>query len=148
MRWKDLDLETARWVIPANLTKMRRTHEVPLSGQSISLIQSMKPISDGSEFVFPAFHTSKKPISENTVNQALRRLGYSGVMTAHGFRSTASSLLNESGLWSPDVIEHALAHQDKNSIRAIYNRTTYWDTRAEMMQWWSDQLDELKTATN
>lgn len=88
----------------------------------------------------------KKPISENTVNQALRRLGYGGVMTAHGFRSTASSLLNESERWHPDVIEHALAHQDKNSIRRIYNRSSYWTARSEMMQWWSDYLDELRTS--
>ena len=72
------------------------------------------------------------------------KLGYAGIMTAHGFRSTASLLLNESGHWPSDVIEHALAHQDKNAIRAIYNRTSYWNACAEMMQWWSDQLDALK----
>ena len=108
----------------------------------------MEPISGCSEFVFPAFHSMTRPISENTVNQALKRLGYGGLMTAHGFRSTASSLLNESGRWHPDVIEHALAHQDKNAIRAIYNRTSYMAQRREMMQWWSDQLDELKVRAN
>jgi integrase len=97
-----------------------------------------------SEYVFPAFHTMKKPISENTVNQALRRMGYAGMMTAHGFRATASSLLNEEGRWPPDIIEHALAHKDREAVRAIYNRTTYWKARAEMMQAWSDRLDVLR----
>ena len=148
MRWNDLDLEGGRWTIPASTMKMRRAHEVPLSRQATAIIRSMAPISQGSEFVFPAFHSMRRPISENTVNQALRRLGYGGIMTAHGFRSTASSLLNESERWSPDVIERALAHQDRNAIRGIYNRATYWEARAEMMQWWSDQLDLLKAGTN
>lgn len=123
---------------------MRRAHEVPLSRQAVDIVKSMEPISGCSEFVFPAFHTMARPVSENTLNQALKRLGYGGFMTAHGFRSTASSLLNESGCQHPDVIEHALAHQDKNAIRAIYNRTSYLTQRWEMMQWWSDQLDALK----
>lgn len=110
----------------------------------VTIIRSMPPISGGSEFVFPAFHTMKKPISDNAVNQALRRLGYAGVMTAHGFRATASSLLNEEGRWPPDIIEHALAHKDRDAVRAIYNRTTCWKARAEMMQAWSDRLDVLR----
>ncbi|MBQ1500357.1 MAG: tyrosine-type recombinase/integrase [Sphingomonas sp.] len=144
MRWDELDLDRARWIIPEGRTKMRRAHEVPLSRQALEIIRSMTPISGCSELVFPAFHSMRTPISENTVNGALRRLGYAGIMTAHGFRSTASLLLNESGNWPPDVIEHALAHQDKNAIRAIYNRTSYWNVRVEMMQAWSDQLDALK----
>jgi integrase len=146
MKWADIDFGNARWNIPATIMKMRRTHEVPLSRQAIEIIRSMAEISNGSEFVFPSFSSPKKPISENTVNQALRRLGYGGVMTAHGFRSTASSLLNESRRWSPDAIERALAHEDENAIRAIYNRASYWDERVAMMQWWSDQIDALKTA--
>ncbi len=142
----ELDLERARWVIPAEKTKMRRAHEVPLSRQAIEIIRSMVPASGGSKYVFPAFNSMTKPISENTVNQALWRLGYGGAMTAHGFRSTASSLLNESERWPPDVIEHALAHQDQNAVRAVYNRTTYWGSRVEMMQWWSDQLDTLRAS--
>ena len=94
--------------------------------------------------MFPAFHTSAKPISENTVNGALRRLGYAGKQSAHGFRSTASSLLNESGKWNPDAIERAMSRQVGGATAAIYNRTAYWDQRVEMMQWWSDWLDELK----
>lgn len=144
MRWDELDLNRAKWIIPAERTKMRRPHEVPLSRQAVEIIESMRPISGITDFVFPAFHSRTKPISENTVNQALRRLGYQGVMTAHGFRSTASSLLNESERWSPDVIESALAHQDQNAIRATYNRASYWKSRVEMMQWWSDHLDALR----
>lgn len=105
----------------------------------------MIPISGSGEYVPPANHTFKKPISENNVNQALRRMGYAGIMTAHGFRSTASSLLNEDGRWSPDVIEHALAHKDQNAMRAIYNRSSYWQARVEMMQAWSDELDSIKS---
>ncbi|AOW22839.1 integrase [Sphingomonas melonis TY] len=146
MRWSELDLDRAKWVIPAERTKMRRPHEVPLSWQAIEIIESMRPISGIADYVFPAFHSRTKPISENTVNQALRRLGYKGAMTAHGFRSTASSLLNESERWSPDVIERTLAHQDQNAVRATYNRASYWKTRVEMMQWWSDHLDTLRAA--
>lgn len=146
MRWADLDFDRARWNIPAAAMKMRRDHNVPLSRQALEIIRSMDAVSGGTEFVFPAFHSFRKPISENTVNQALRRLGYGGVMTAHGFRSTASTLLNESKRWSPDAIERALAHEDKNAVRAAYNRTDYWDERVEMMQWWSDRLDALKAA--
>jgi integrase len=148
MKWVDIDFERARWSIPAAIMKMRRPHQVPLSRQSVEIIQSMKAISNGSEFVFPAFDSPMRPISENTVNQALRRLGYGGIMTAHGFRSTASSLLNESKIWRPDVIERTLAHEDENAVRSIYNRTDYWDERVEMMQWWSDQLDALKGAAS
>lgn len=144
MKWADIDFDRARWTIPAATMKMRRPHQVPLSRQSIEIIRSVKAISIGSEYVFPAFHSPRRPISENTINQALRRLGYGGTMTAHGFRSTASSLLNESKLWRPDAIERALAHEDGNAIRSIYNRTDYWDERVEMMQWWSDQLDVLR----
>lgn len=144
MRWDELDLAAGKWTIPATKTKMRREHEVPLSEQAVAIIRSMIPVSGSSEFVFPAFHTIKKPISENTVNQALRRMGYAGMMTAHGFRATASSLLNEEGRWPPDIIEHALAHKDRDAVRAIYNRTTYWKARAEMMQAWSDRLDVLR----
>ena len=146
MRWADVDFDRARWNIPASTMKMRRDHSVPLSRQAIEIIRTMNAISGGTEFVFPAFHSFRKPISENTVNQALRRLGYGGVMTAHGFRSTASTLLNESKHWSPDAIERALAHEDKNAVRAAYNRTDYWDERVEMMQWWSDRLETLKAS--
>ena len=145
MQWEEIDLERGRWTIPASRMKMREPHVVPLSRQATAIIRSMIPISGGSAFVFPAFHSMRKPISENTINQALRRMGYAGIMTAHGFRSTASSLLNEDGRFSPDVIEHALAHRDQNAIRAIYNRTSYWNARVDMMQAWSNMLDALRS---
>lgn len=145
MQWSEIDLERGRWTIPASRMKMREPHVVPLSRQATAIIRSMIPISGGSAFVFPAFHSMRKPISENTINQALRRMGYAGIMTAHGFRSTASSLLNEDGRFSPDVIEHALAHRDQNAIRAIYNRTSYWNARVDMMQAWSDMLDTIRS---
>ncbi|MFL9840518.1 integrase arm-type DNA-binding domain-containing protein [Sphingomonas sp. ST-64] len=145
MQWSEIDLERGRWTIPASRMKMREPHVVPLSRQATAIIRSMTPISGGSAFVFPAFHSMHKPLSENTINQALRRMGYAGIMIAHGFRSTASSLLNESGRFSPDIIEHALAHRDPNAIRAIYNRTSYWNARVDMMQAWSDMLDVLKS---
>ena len=143
MRWADLDLDTAVWTIPAEQTKMRREHRVPLSRQAIAIIRSMEDVAAYSEHVFPSFNP-KKPLSENAVNGALKRLGYGGVMTAHGFRTTASSLLNESEQFHPDAIERALAHEDANAVRKAYNRTQYWDQRVRMMQWWSDKLDSLK----
>lgn len=140
MRWSEIDFPGKRWIIPAEKTKMRREHAVPLSCQVLVLLQQQSEVSGHSDYVLPAFHSKNVPISENTINQALRRLGYAGVATAHGFRSTASSLLNESGRWNFDVIERALAHKDRDQIRGIYNRTTYWDERVRMMQWWSDEL--------
>ena len=144
MKWCSVDLTAGRWTMEASDTKMRRRHDVALSSQAVAMIRSMKPISGHSEFVFPAFHTPRRPLSENSVNQALNKLGYRRSMTAHGFRSTASSLLNESRLWHPDVIERALAHQVGSAIRSAYNHSTYWDERVAMMQWWSDELDRLK----
>ena len=121
---------------------MRREHRVPLSRQAIAIIRSMADVSAYSEYVFPSFNP-KKPLSENAVTDALRRSGYAGVMTAHGFRTTACSLLNESNEFHPDAIERALAHQDSNAVRAVYNRTQYWDERVRMMQWWSDKMESL-----
>lgn len=143
MKWENLDLDAAVWTIPAEQTKMRREHRVPLSRQAIAIIRLMEDVAEYSDYVFPSFNP-KKPLSENAINGALKRLGYGGAMTAHGFRTSASSLLNESGEFHPDAIERALAHQDSNSVRAAYNRTQYWEERVRMMQWWSDKLDSLK----
>lgn len=143
MKWADIDFDNAIWTIPANKTKMRREHRVPLSRQAVAIISSMEDVAAYSEYVFPSFNP-KKPLSENAVTGALKRMGYGGIMTAHGFRTTASSLLNESNEFHPDAIERALAHQDSNAVRAVYNRTQYWDERVRMMQWWSDKIDSLK----
>lgn len=143
--WSEIDLERAVWKIPAERMKMRRPHEVPLSRQVVAYLQELFALTGPNGFVFPAFHTTRRPMSENTVNQAFRRMGYAvGEVTAHGLRSTASTLLNESGKWSPDAIERSLAHGDANSIRGIYNRGRYWDERVAMHQWWSDYLDEMR----
>lgn len=148
MLWSEVDLKEARWTIPASKTKMRREHVVPLSSQVVALLNDQRKYSGDGQLVFPAFHSRKVPISENTLNQALTRLGFGGVATAHGFRSTASSLLNESEKWSYDAIERALAHQDRDQIRAIYNRATYLRERVRMMQWWSDELDRIRRIGN
>lgn len=152
--WREFDLASRIWIIPAARTKMRREHEVPLPPQAIEILESLRLIVGRSELLFPGFGMSggqgrkvgPKPISENTLNGALRRLGYSKEqMSAHGFRSTASTFLNESRLFSPDAIEHALAHQDTNAIRRAYNRGNSWEERVVMAQWWADRLDQLKT---
>lgn len=145
MKWADIDFEAGRWTIPAGEAKTRRRHEVPLTRQSQEIIRSMEKISGHSEFVFPAFHTPLRPLSENSVNGALRRMGYAGVMTAHGFRSTASTLLNECRKWNPDAIERALSHEIGSAVRSAYNHSSYWEERAEMMAWWSDELDRIKS---
>ena len=144
-QWPEFDLEAATWKIPAERMKMRRPHAVPLSRQVLALLAALQPLTGPDGFVFPAFHTSRRPLSENTINQAFRRMGFAvGEITAHGLRTTASTLLNESGKWSPDAIERSLAHADKDAVRGIYNRGRYWDERVAMHQWWSDYLDDLR----
>lgn len=144
-QWSEVEFDNAVWNIPAERMKMRRPHQVPLSRQVLAYLQELFALTGPDGFVFPAFHTWKRPLSENTVNQAFRRMGYAaGEVTAHGLRTTASTLLNESGKWSPDAIERSLAHADANSIRGTYNRGRYWDERVAMHQWWSDYLDMLR----
>lgn len=142
--WSEFDLERAIWTITAEKMKMRDPHVVPLSRQALCLLEAAQAISAGQRYVFSSLYPGNRPMSENTINAALRRLGYSGKeMTAHGFRAMASTLLNESGRWSSDAIERALAHKDANAIRGIYHRGAHWDERVEMAQWWSDYLDRL-----
>ena len=144
-QWSEFDFEKAVWKIPAERMKMRRPHVVPLSRQVLAYLTELTALTGPDGFVFPAFHTSRRSLSENTINQAFRRMGYAvGEVTAHGLRTTASTLLNESGKWSPDAIERSLAHADADSVRAIYNRGAYWEERVAMHQWWSDYLDELR----
>lgn len=143
--WEEFDLDAAIWRIPAGRMKARRAHAIPLSRQVIAYLREVKEFSGPTGYVFPAFHTTKKPMSENTMNQAFRRMGFTGdEVTSHGLRTTASTLLNESGKWHPDAIERALAHGDSDAVRGIYNRGQYWQERVEMMQWWSDHLDQLR----
>lgn len=143
--WAEVDLAAAVWTIPAEKMKMRRPHRVPLSRQSMAIFESASVLSKGQKFIFSALYPGDRPMSENTINVALRRLGYtSDEMTAHGFRAMASTLLNESGLWSPDAIELALAHDISSSVRGTYDRGKRWEERARMAQWWSDYLDKLR----
>lgn len=143
--WSEIDLEGALWTIPASKTKMRKEHVVPLSRQAIAILKSVQPLTGPSGYVFPSVRTGRRPMSDNTINAGLRRLGYAtDEMTAHGFRAMASTLLNESGKWNPDAIERALAHGDTDKVRAAYHRGAHWKERVAMAQWWSDYLDELR----
>ncbi len=143
--WTEFDLDAAIWVIPAARTKMRKAHQVPLSRQVVAILKEAHRVSGGGKLAFPGLRGATRPLSENTFNAALRRLGYaSDEMTAHGFRAMASTLLNQSGKWRPDVVERALAHGERDKIRAAYNRAEYWEERVTMAQWWSDYLDKLR----
>jgi integrase len=143
--WKEIDFVEKVWRIPAERMKMKQPHTVPLSRQSLYLLESLRALGNRSEFLFPALHTSKRSICENTLNTALRRMGYGAdEMTSHGFRAIASTLLNESGLWHPDAIERALAHGERDKVRAAYHRGAHWAERVRIAQWWSDHLDQLK----
>lgn len=143
--WSEIDLDAALWIIPAGKMKMRKPHHVPLSKQSVELFRQLLAITGPSGYVFPSIRTRTRPMSENTVNAGLRRLGFSGdEMTAHGFRAMASTLLNESARWHPDAIERALAHGDEDRVRAAYHRGAHWRERVEMAQWWSDYLDRMR----
>ncbi len=147
--WSEIDLDAAEWTIPAEKTKMRKPHRVPLSNEAVELLREVKAITGPTGYVFPSVRTRSRPMSENTINAGLRRLGYaSDEMTAHGFRAMASTLLNESGKWSPDAIERALAHGDSDKVRAAYHRGAHWDERVEMAQWWSDYLDALRNGAD
>ena len=125
--------------------KMRKAHHVPLSRQAVALSLEVQAVTGPAGFVFPSIRTRVRPMSENTINAGLRRLGYaSDEMTAHGFRAMASTLLNESGKWHPDAIERALARGDTDKVRAAYHRGAHRRERVEMAQWWSDYLDQLR----
>lgn len=143
--WDEFDFEKLTWTIPEGKMKARRAHVVPLSQQVMALLRKLQAVTGKKGYVFPSLYTPQRPMSENTVNVALRRLGFGkDEATAHGFRSTASTLLNESGKWHPDAIERALSHGDSNAVRGAYNRGNYWDERVRMAQWWSDYLDDLR----
>ena len=143
--WGEFDLDGALWIIPAGKMKMRKAHHVPLSRQSVALFREVQAITGPSGYVFPSIRTRTRPMSENTINAGLRRLGYaSDEMTGHGFRAMASTLLNESGKWHPDAIERALAHGDSDKVLSAYHRGAHWKERVDMAQWWSDYLDNLR----
>lgn len=143
--WSEFDLDKAVWTIPASRTKMRREHRKPLPPKAVEILQDLHTLTGDGKLVFPAFHTRLRPMSENTLNAALRRLGFTGEeATAHGFRASASSLLNECGRWSPDAIEAELAHIGADDVRRAYHRATYWDDRVRMSKWWQDEIFTMK----
>jgi integrase len=143
--WHEFNFDNAEWRIPAERMKMREQHIVPLSIQAIAILNELHPLTGNGRYVFPGARTNGRPMSENTVNAGLRRLGYtSDQMTGHGFRSMASTLLNEQG-WHRDAIERQLAHAERDSIRAAYNYAEHLPERRKMMQAWADFLDGIAT---
>lgn len=143
--WQEFDLENAVWLIPAKKMKMRRPHRVPLAPQALAVLCGLKEITGRGRYLFPSNRSPERCMSENTINAAIRRLGFDkDEMTAHGFRSAASSMLNESGLWHVDAIERQLAHVDADSVRRAYARADYWDERVRMMTWWANRCDEMR----
>lgn len=141
--WKEFDLEGKEWRIPATRMKMKAEHVVPLADQAVDVLEEIKIISGGYDLVFPGAHSWHKPMSENTLNFAVqKRLKYDA--TAHGFRTVASTVLNETG-FRIDVIERQLAHAERNKVRAAYNKAQHLGERREMMQWWADYLDSART---
>lgn len=143
-RWEEFDLDKAVWHIPAHRMKMDRDHIVPLSSQAIDILAKLHTATGNSDLLFPSVKSPHKPISDVTLTKVLRIMGYTGdVVVPHGFRHTASTILNEHR-FAPDVIERQLAHKDKDKIRGTYNHAEYLAERTRMMQWYSDHMDELK----
>lgn len=141
--WSEFNLNEAEWRIPAEKMKMRSIHIVPLSKQALEIVRQLEPLTGHGKYLFPSLRSGQRPMSETAVLGALRRIGYTtDEMTGHGFRSTASTLLNENG-WNRDAIERQLAHAERDNIRAAYNYAEYLPERKQMMQWWADYLDQL-----
>jgi integrase len=144
MRRSEIIWPKATWRIPAERMKMRRPHDVPLSTQALAILREIWPLSEGHELVLPSIRSPRKALSENAMNSALRRMGYTKEeVCSHGFRSSASTILNERG-YESDVVEAALAHQDEDEVRAVYNRAKYWPQRIKLLQEWADLLDEFR----
>lgn len=140
-RWEEIDFDNKLWIISEARMKMKREHRIPLTEQTLAILERMRPVSGNRVHVFPSMRFPKRSIDSETINKALSRIGFKSRTTAHGMRSLASTTLNEKG-FAPDVIEAALAHQDRNAIRAAYNRTDYLARRRKMMEWWSNYIDE------
>ncbi|WP_316677621.1 phage integrase central domain-containing protein [uncultured Tolumonas sp.] len=139
-RWSEFNFERAEWRIPAERMKMREEHLVPLSRQTLAVLEELKLHTGHRELLFPSQTTLTKPISENTMVYAFGRMGYKGIATPHGMRALASTTLNEEG-FDPDVIERQLAHAERNKVRAAYHRAQYLDERRKLLQWWADFLE-------
>ena len=143
--WQEINLEQAEWKIPAAKMKMRSPQIIPLSEQAIAILREIEPLTDLGRYIFPSLRSAERPMSNNTILAALRRMGYAKEeMSGHGFRAMASTLLHEQG-WPPDVIERQLAHAERNNVRAAYNHAQHLPERRRMMQAWADYLDGLRT---
>jgi integrase len=143
--WCEFDFNECVWSIPANRTKMQRPLSVPLAPQALTILVALRECSYSSELVFPSLRNSKKCLSDGTLNAALRACGYpKEEVTPHGFRATASTLLNESGKWHRDAIERQLGHVENDKVRAAYARGEHWEMRVLMMTWWAGYLSQLK----
>ncbi len=143
--WVEFDLDTSVWEIPAGRMKMRKAHRVPLAPRVLAVLKEVRKLTGQGRFLFPSIRSVARCMSENTLNAALRRMGFKNEdMTSHGFRASASSMLNESGLWNADAIERQLAHVDGDSARRAYARAEFWDERVRMMTWWAGRCDELR----
>lgn len=143
-KWSEFDLENKTWTLPKERMKMRKEHKKPLPNAAIEILEDLHNLTGYRELVFPSYQSPLRPMSENTLNSALRRMGYSKTeATAHGFRASASSLLNESGKWSADAIEAELAHVGADEVRRAYHRSLYWEERVKMAEWWSSEIEGM-----
>lgn len=141
--WSEFELDAKLWRIPAERMKMRTEHLVPLSTQAVAVVEAMKPLSSHRELVFPSPFYPSKPLSENTFNSAMARMGYKYLATAHGFRALFSTVANEAG-WNADAIERQLAHAERNQVRAAYDRGTRLQERIKLMDWWAEYLEKQR----
>ena len=143
--WREFDLEAAVWEIPAGRMKMKKTHRVPLAPRALAIVKELRKLTGASKYLFPSVRSLDRCLSENTLNAALRRMGFKNEeMTSHGFRASASSMLNECGLWHADAVERQLAHVEGDAVRRAYARAEFWEERVKMMAWWSARCDELR----
>ena len=140
-RWEDIDLDQKVWVIPAERMKMKKPHTIPLTPQTIALLEMLKAMNGNTEYLFPSHRDRKGHANSQSANMALKRIGFAGELVSHGLRALASTTLNEQG-FDPDVIEAALAHIDHNEVRRAYNRAEYLQQRRVMMQWWSEHIEK------
>lgn len=145
--WDEIDFERKEWRVPADRMKMGTEHIVPLSTQAVGILEALREITGRYPYIFTGRNSTRKPMSENTLLYALYRMGYKRKATVHGFRATASTILNESG-FNRDAIERQLAHVEGNKVRAAYHRSEYLDERRQMMDWWADYLDNLRKGAN
>jgi integrase len=144
--WSEFDIDNHVWKIPTEKMKLRKPHLVPLSTQVIEVLNVLRPLTGRRNYLFPSIRNANRPMSEGTINAALRRLGYTKEqMTGHGFRHMASTILNEQGCWNPDAIERQLAHTDRSKIRGTYDHSKHIAERRKLMQSWADYLDKLKS---